>query len=150
MNPNISFAEQTAVLAAISPVSQGAGTVTTGWLSFDKFQALVAVLKTGVLGSSATVDMKFQQATDASGTGAKDVTGRALTQIVKATGDNKVASIEVHPGDLDTANNFTHVRASLTVGTAASLVDVTVLGIAPTYLPARAYNAAAVVQQIGS
>lgn len=150
MNPNLSFADQAAVLAVIAPASQAAGTVTSGWLSFDKFQSIVAVLKTGVLGASATVDMKFQQATDASGTGAKDVTGRALTQIVKATGDNKVASVEVHPFDLDTVGGFTYVRVSLTVATAASLVDVTVLGIAPTYLPARAYNAAAVVQQIGS
>lgn len=150
MNPNLSFADQNAVLAVIAPVSQGASTVNTGWLSFASFQAIVAVLKTGVLGASATVDMKFQQATDASGTGAKDITGRALTQIVKATGDNKVASIEVHPSDLDTVNNFTHVRVALTVGTAASLVDVTVLGIAPVYQPARAYNAAAVVQQLGS
>jgi len=150
MNPNLSFADQNAVLAVISPVSQGAATVNTGWISFATFQGIVAVLKTGVLGSSATVDMKFQQATDGSGTGAKDVTGRALTQIVKATGDNKVATLEVHPSDLDTVNNFTHVRVALTVGTAASLVDVTVLGIAPVYLPARASNVAAVVQQIGS
>lgn len=150
MNPNLSFGDQNAVLAAISPVSQGAGTVNTSWLSFDRFQAIVAVLKTGVLGTSATVDMKFQQATDSSGTGAKDITGRTLTQIVKATGDNKVASIEVHPADLDTVNNFTHVRVALTVATAASLVDVTVLGIAPVYQPARAFNVAAVVQQLGS
>lgn len=150
MNPNLSFADQNAVLGAIFPVSQGAGTVTTGWVSFDKFQAIVALLKTGVLGASATVDMKIQQATDSSGTGAKDVAGRALTQIVKASGDSKIASIEVHPGDLDTVNNFTHVRASVTVATAASLIDVTLLGIAPVYLPARAFNAAAVVQQLGS
>jgi hypothetical protein len=39
----------------------------------------------GVLGASATVDAKLQQATDNSGTGVKDVTGKAITQLVKAT-----------------------------------------------------------------
>jgi hypothetical protein len=37
----------------------------------------IAVIKTGVLGASATVDAKLQQATDSSGTGVKDITGKA-------------------------------------------------------------------------
>ncbi len=76
------------------------------------FNTLLAVIQTGVLGSSATVDAKVQQVQDSSGTGAKDITGRAITQIVKATGDNKQALINVKPDDLDTANGFGFVRLS--------------------------------------
>lgn len=148
MNQNFKFSETTAILAAISPVSQAAGTVTTGWVSFDKFRSICAVINTGVLGASATVDAKIQQATDSAGTGVKDITGRSITQIVKATGDSKQATIEVTPGQLDTANNFTHVRLSLTVGTATSLVQALLLGLRPTYLPASDFNPAAVVQQV--
>jgi hypothetical protein len=46
----------------------------------------------GVLGAAATVDAKLQQATDTSGTGAKDISGKAITQLVKASNDNNEAS----------------------------------------------------------
>ena len=68
---------------------------------------------------SNVLDAKFQQAQDNIGTGAKDVTGKAIVQIVKATGDNKQALINVKPEDLDTVNGFGFVRLSVTVGTAA-------------------------------
>ena len=51
-----------------------------------KFAEIMALIQTGVLGAAATLDAKLQQATDAAGTGAKDITGKAIVQIVKATG----------------------------------------------------------------
>jgi hypothetical protein len=65
------------------------GTVTTGWVDDGQVQRSGADLQTGVLGAAATVDAKLQQATSAAGAGAKDIAGKAITQIVKATGDNK-------------------------------------------------------------
>ncbi len=146
MFPNAKASELLAVLATIDPVSQAAGTVTTGWITVANHHALLAVIQTGVLGASATLDAKLQQATDGSGTGAKDITGKALTQIVKATGDNKQALINVKPEELDTVNGFGFIRLSITVGVAASLTSAQVLGINPRFAPADAGNQAGVAQ----
>jgi hypothetical protein len=104
------------------------------------------LVQTGVLGTSATVDAKLQQAVDATGTSAKDISGKAITQIVKATGDNKQALINVKPEELDTVNGFGFVRLSLTVGVAASQTAAQILGVNPRELPANAGNQATVVQ----
>jgi len=101
-----------------------------------------------VLGTGATVDAKVQQAQDTSGTGSKDITGKAITQIVKATGDNKQALINVKPEDLDTVSGFGFVRLSVTVGVAASQTAAQVLGINARELPANTANQAAVVQVV--
>lgn len=146
MFPNAKASELLAVLATIDPVSQAAGTVTTGWITVANHHALLAVIQTGVLGASATLDAKLQQATDSSGTGAKDITGKSLTQIVKATGDNKQVLINVKPEELDTVNGFGFVRLSLTVGVAASLTSAQLLGINPRFAPADAGNQAGVAQ----
>jgi hypothetical protein len=128
MYTNAKISEQLAVLAIINPVSQAAGTVTTGWVNTGNSERILALVQTGVLGTSATVDAKIQQASDASGTGAKDVTGKAITQIVKATGDNRSAMINLRPEELDTNNGYEYIRVSLTVGTAASQVGLNLLG----------------------
>jgi negative regulator of sigma E activity len=104
------------------------------------------MVQTGVLGTSATVDAKVQQALDSSGTGAKDISGKAITQIVKATGDNKQALINVKPEELDTVNGFGFVRVTVSVGVAASVTSAQLLGVNPRYAPADAGNQAAVVQ----
>lgn len=148
MNTNLKFQERVAVMATIDPVSQGAGTVTTGWVSMRDFLSMTALIQTGVMGSSATLDGKLQQATSSGGAGAKDITGKAITQIVKASGDNKQATIDLRETELDVAGGFTYVRLSLTVGTAASLISATLFGNNARYLPASASNQAGVVQQV--
>lgn len=146
MFPNAKGSEELAILATFDPISQAAATVTTGWVSVANFHAFLAVIQTGVMGAAATLDAKVQQAQDSGGTGVKDITGKSITQIVKASGDNKQALINFKPEDLDTTNNFSYVRLSLTVGTAASLISATLLGVNPRYAPADAFDQAAVAQ----
>ena len=146
MFPNAKGSELLAILATLDPVSQAAGTATTGWISAANHHGLLAIIQTGVLGTGATVDAKLQQALDTSGTGAKDISGKAIAQIVKASGDNKQALINVKPEDLDTVNGFGFVRLSVTVGVAASQTAAQVLGVNPRELPANTSNQAAVVQ----
>ena len=148
MFPNAKGSEELSILATIDPASQAAGTVTSGWINVANFHALLAIVETGILGAAATLDGKLQQAQDNVGTGAKDVTGKAITQIVKATGDNKQALINIKPEDIDNANGFGFVRLSLTIGVAASIVAGKVLGMNPRYATADAFNQAAVVQII--
>jgi len=134
------------LLATIDPVSQAAGTISTAWIDQATYLAMLAVIQTGVLGASATVDAKLQQATDNAGTGVKDITGKAITQIVKASGDNKQVMINMKEADLDTEGGFRYVRLSITVGTAASLVAAQLYGAIPRFMPAS--NQAATVQVI--
>jgi uncharacterized phiE125 gp8 family phage protein len=148
MFPNAKGSELLSVLATIDPAAQAAGTLTTGWISVANHHGFLSLVQTGVLGTSATVDAKLQQALDNSGTSAKDITGKAITQIVKATGDNKQALINVKPEELDTVNGFGFVRLSVTVGVAASQTSAQVLGLNPRFAPADASNQAAVVQVI--
>jgi len=145
----LKFSERNAILATIDPVSQAAGTVTSGWMSMAEFHSMAAILQTGALGASATVDAKLQQATDSSGTGAKDITGKAITQLVKASHDNKQAIIQCHAEELDVANSFTHVRLSVTVATAASLISAVLLGTNPRYSPASDQDDTDVTQIVG-
>jgi hypothetical protein len=135
MGPNQKPTDGLALLDAINPISQGAGTANSAWVSVANYQRILAKIQTGVMGASATLDAKLQQATDSSGTGAKDITGKAITQIVKASGDNKTAFINAADTDLDLANGFNYVRLSMTVATAASLINGDLYGVVPRYEP---------------
>ena len=146
MYANAKTSEKLALLDNIAPISQSAGTVTSGWVSAANFERFLAVLQTGVLGASATVDAKLQQATDSSGTSAKDITGKAITQIVKATGDGKQVEINLRAEELDTNNAFNYFRLSVTVGTAASLIAAVIYGDIAKNQAASALNNATVVQ----
>lgn len=139
-----------AVVANIDPDANAAGTVTSGWVSAADFNSLMAIVQAGDLGASATLDFKLEQATDGSGSGAKDITGKAITQLTKAgSDDNKQAVIEVCGEDLDVDNDFTHVRMSLTVGTATSDAGAVMLGIGARYGPASDSDASTVAEIIG-
>lgn len=146
---NVKASEQVAILGAINPSSQAAGAATTSWISMADFQKLLAVVQTGTLGASATVDAKIQQAKDNAGTGAKDVTGAAITQIVKASGDNQQAEINLDAQQLDVEGGFGYVQLSVTVGTAASVTAALVLGFNPRFAPASDSNAASVAEIVG-
>lgn len=148
MYTNARLAEQLSLLGTIDPVSQAAGTVTSGWISAANHERFMATVMTGVLGASATVDVKLQQATDSGGTGAKDVTGKSITQVVKVSGDNKQVEINLRAEELDTNGGFGFFRLSVTVGTAASLIAGLVQGGVPKSMPASALNQAGVVQNV--
>ena len=105
----------------------------------------MAIVFAGTLGSSTTVDAKLEQASDSSGTGAKDITGKSITQITQAGTDyDKQALINCHSEELDVANGFNHVRLSITVATATSDVGGVVLGFAPRVSPVSGNDLASV------
>lgn len=135
--------ERVGVLATVDPVST-ATTVTTGWVNMSNFLRLLAIIDAGVFGASATVDAKLQQATSSGGAGSKDVTGKAITQLVAATGNNQQALINLRAEELDVTNGFQYVRLSITVGTAASLVQGILLGFDPRLDLGSTFNQAGV------
>lgn len=148
-NPNVKLAEQLAILATLDPASTAASTVVSGWVSMANFDSIMAILDVGVFGASATVDAKLRQAQDSSGTGAKDITGKAIVQMLAAGGNNKQVTLECRDTDLDATNTFSYVALSVTIGTAATLISAVLLGGNPNYFPASANNQAGVLQQVG-
>jgi hypothetical protein len=125
--------QRVSIVGTIPPQSAGA-VQSSGWIDSTKFHNFLAVLKVGALGAAATVDAKLRQATDNAGAGAKDVTGKAITQLTKVgTDDNKQVLIDLKQEDLDFNNGFKFFQVQMTPATAACLIDATVLGVDPRY-----------------
>ena len=139
--------ERAAVVAVVDPDANTAAAYTSAYVSMSTFEQVMAVVQTGVLGSSATVDFKLVQATDSSGTGSKDITGKAITQLVKASNDDDQAVINCRAEELDVANEFDHVAMVMTVGTATSDTSAIMIGMTPRHAPASD-NDLASVQEI--
>lgn len=137
-----------AIAAVIDPDVTPASTVTSDWVSMADFEKIMAIVLAGTLGSSATLDAKLEQATDSSGTGAKDISGKAITQLTQAGTDDsdKQAIINCRADELDVDNDFTHVRLSITVATATSDAGGMILGFNPRFGPASDNDLASVAE----
>lgn len=148
MQINLKPSQRAAILGAVNPVSSSS-VVTSGWVDATLFHNMMAIVQLGALGSSATVDAKLQQASDNTGTGAKDVTGKAITEFTKTnTDDNKQAVINLKQEELDFANGFKWVRLSITPAVAACLVSGLLVGFDPRYGVASDNAAATQAQTI--
>lgn len=147
MNGNLDASKEVAVIGAIDPDVLTAGAHVSSWVDMQDFFRIMAIVAAGTLGASATLDAKFEQATDGSGTGAKDVTGTDITQLTQAGGDSdKQAVINLRQNDLDFANDFRFVRLSITVATATSDAAGVLLGLSPRDGSADANDAASVTE----
>ena len=143
---NILPSEAAAVLATIDPEAQGAATVVTDYCNLGLFESVMFILLVGEMAATSTVDAVIKQATDASGTSAKNLTSsKAITQLTQAgTDSDKQVIINVRAEDLDLDNDFDHVALSVTVGTAASDIACVALGFNPRFAPASDNDLASV------
>lgn len=147
MSTALKPSQRAAIVGVINPQSSSSAQ-SSGWIDATTFFNFMAVILAGAIGSSATIDAKLEQATASDGTGAKDVTGKAITQLTKAgTDDNKQALINLKQEDLDFANGFKFFRLKITPATAASLISGVVMGFDPRY-GAASDNDAATVDEI--
>lgn len=147
MFPNAKGSELLAVLATVNPTSQAAGTANSGWISMENFHQVLALIEVGTFGASATVDANVQQAQDGSGTGAKAIgSGKAITQLLAAGGNNRQALINVRSSELDVSNGFSYVQLAVIVGTAATETAAALFGVNPRYATADTFNQAGVAQ----
>jgi hypothetical protein len=137
--------ERVAVGGVIDPDAYAADTYVTAYVDMGKFRSALAIVLAGTLGSSATLDAKLVQATSSAGAGAKDITGKAITQLTQAgTDSDKQALINVIDSDLDLANGFRYVALSMTVATATSDAGGVILGLDPRTQPASDNDASTV------
>jgi len=137
--------EKQAVVGTIDPDVYTAATYLSDAIDMSKFESIQAIVMAGVLGTAATLDAKLVQATTAGGT-YKDVTEKAITQLVKATDDDKQAIINLRVEELDVANDYRFVKLSMTVGTATSDAGAVVLGANAAINPASDNDLASVAE----
>lgn len=141
----VTAADLCAVVGSIDPDAYAAAAYTSTYADAADFHTLMAVIQVGTLGASATVDAKLVQATDSSGTGVKDITGAAITQLTQAGSDSdKQAIISIQNSALDVANDFRYVAVVLTVATATSDASAVILGLTPRVGPASDNDATTV------
>lgn len=109
------FHEQFKLLAALDPQTVANTQAVSSWVSVGDCDELLAILFLGDI-ASETIDFKIQQASDSSGTGAKDL--KASTQLAASASanDSKQLQISVRADKLDRANSFTYVRIRAITG----------------------------------
>ena len=133
-NTNLLASQKAIVAATIDPDVLTATTHDSDWVDMGDFEQVQALILAGTLGSSATFDAKLRQATDGSGTGAKDISAKAITQLTDAGSDSdKQAVINCRGEELDVPNLFTHVSLRITVAVASSDGAGVILGHGARY-----------------
>ncbi len=144
-NANILPSDTIAILDAIDPDSIDDAAAVTAWIDMGDLYRAMAIVQVGDMVATSTVNAKLQQATDASGTGAKDITGKAITAMTAAgSDDDKQAIINLNVEEMDMENDFTHIQFSITGGVAAVEFSGLLLGLSPRHGPADKLNAATV------
>jgi hypothetical protein len=136
MNLNLLPSDVAPLMAVIDPDATAAGTASTDWVSLADFVSIMAIALAGTLGTSATFDAKIEEAQDSSGTGAQDLSGKAAAQLTQAGTDQSDKQIIFNVRENDLSEGFTHVRLTLTVGTATSDACGLILGFGAKQEPA--------------
>lgn len=140
--------EQIALVSALDPASLSANTYYSDWILADDFERFMAIVLVGAITTNGTCDIAISQATDGSGTGAKDVV--AATQLTQAgTDSNKQVVLQCNTSQLDLAGGFRYVAVEVVTATAASIAGAALLGLNPRYAPANAYDVASVDEVVG-
>lgn len=125
-------------IATLDPVTGAQAGVNSIWVDMSLEHSVLALLQAGVVGT--TVDFKLEQATDNAGAGAKDITGKAITQL---TGDlDGVVTIECQNYELDNANGFKFLSMQVTaVGATTAASAVLIGGVYGRYQPSTTISA---------
>jgi hypothetical protein len=137
--------------APIHSQSVAAGTAQTGGVDMQKFGRALFVLDVGAFGASATVDMKLQESSDNAtffdmAVDIPTISNVAITQLLAAGGNNRLATLEVRADQLSTGKRY--VRALVTVGVAATQLACIPLGGEAVNKPGAAQDVAAVAQRL--
>ncbi len=139
--------ENATIVATIDPDAYTTGTQESDWVDMTTFRQVDFWVLAGTLGSSAVLNCKARQATAAAGTGAKDISGKAITALTQAgTDSDKQACIHVDARDLDTG--ATHVQALATLTVATSDYGLVAMGSNSHFKPAADYDLSTVDEYV--
>ena len=105
------FYEDWELLAVLSPQTAN-GTVgehNTGYVNVGDYHRVAALVLPGEPAGASTIDIDVEEATDAAGTGAQNVTGVAPNQIVAADA-GQAGCIEFQTEEMDAANDYDFIN----------------------------------------
>lgn len=137
------LSQRSAVVGTIAPSQQGTVESLTGAIDLSKARQFLAILKVGAVGSSAVIDACFKGATSAAG-GYTAISGTAITQMSAAG----IAKVVARTDQINALGlGYTHIKFSVTVGTAATFTDATVVSGDASYEP-NSVNDLATVGQV--
>lgn len=129
--------EIAAVLANIDPDAYAAGTYDSPWVSMKHWGNVMGIVQVGDFVATGLLDASIRQATDGSGTGAKAISGKSITQLTQAgADDNKQAIINVDAEELDVDGGFAFVSLRMTLTTAGADAGGMLIGVNPRLGPA--------------
>lgn len=111
-------------IAKLIPVTGAQSSVESGWVDMELEYQVLAVFNVGEA-TLGTADLKLQQATDSSGTAKKDITGKAVTQIVA---DGGFATIECSGYEMDFDGGFTFLAMDITTTDATTAASAVLYG----------------------
>jgi hypothetical protein len=129
----------------VAPAAVTTATWTSTWLDMAKYNKVKYTVLVGAVGSNSTIQPTILQATDTSGTGSKAVTLTGSVTASQITASNTVSVYNVAGSQLDAANNFRYVRASVVVATASAVMGVLAEGYPESTPPTTASFANQVV-----
>ena len=127
--------EMAAVVGVIDPDAYAAATYLTAAVDMSDFDQLLGIISVGDMGSNATLDAKFVQATTAGGT-YSNVTGGAITQLTQGSPDDSNQQVLINLKGSDLSDGYRYVKLSVTIATAACDAGAMVLGFGPNFGPA--------------
>lgn len=119
-----------AAVTLLETADIGGTNAATGWVSMKEFDQVFAYVEIGTWDAGDDLDeCRLEQATDASGTGAKDLTtdaaGGNYDTDNPVDADGNFVILEAAAEDLDVANGFTHVRLYVAEGGNTGVDNVT-------------------------
>lgn len=129
---NMLISEHLGVLEKINVASYNSAQ-NMAWTSAAHYGRLAVLIIVGAMTATGTLDAKLQMAKDATGTGAVDITGKAITQMLAASDSNKLRFIELKTDEI--TDGYSHIRLVLTPATATSICGAVLLGEAANYRP---------------
>lgn len=127
------FAAVTSVIEA-DEIATGTEDCAT-YTNMANFEQALIVFNIGVGSATGTIVCSVVQATDASGTGAKAITGKTTAAIATA-GDQVQHTFDIKAADLDVAGGFDFIGPRMVVATDVFDAGAIVLGFNPYNGPA--------------
>jgi len=118
------------------PLTRQVATHVSDWVLMENYHRAWFFLNLGAMGAAATVDAGIEQASSATGTGAKAITGKVLTQLTQAGADNNsLACIELQTEELDVNGGFEYIRFYVTIAVADCSYSANLFGTNSRYKP---------------
>ena len=119
-----------ASITIIETADIGGTNATSGWLSMKNYSRALGYIELGTWDSSDDLDeARFQQASDSSGTGAKDLTtdasGGNYDTDNPVDADGNFVIIEIRAEDMDVDSGFDHIRLYVAEGGNTGVDQVT-------------------------